>query len=70
MCKYLCFRYYRDYRERERDRSRSRERERADHYNRGHSREERWVGIVYVYRDKTYIQLIVSLKTKLKTGKG
>lgn len=33
--------YYRDYRERERDRSRSRERERADHYNRGHSREER-----------------------------
>lgn len=33
-------RYYRDYRERERDRSRSRERERADHYNRGHSREE------------------------------
>lgn len=34
-------RYYRDYRERERDRSRSRERERADHYNRGHSREER-----------------------------
>lgn len=32
--------YYRDYRERERDRSRSRERERADHYNRGHSREE------------------------------
>ncbi|KPJ14770.1 Cleavage and polyadenylation specificity factor subunit 7 [Papilio machaon] len=34
-------RYYRDYRERERERSRSRDRERADHYNRGHSREER-----------------------------
>lgn len=34
-------RYYREYRERERDRSRSRDRERAEHYNRGHSREER-----------------------------
>lgn len=33
--------YYREYRERERDRSRSRDRERAEHYNRGHSREER-----------------------------
>ncbi|XP_013141102.1 PREDICTED: cleavage and polyadenylation specificity factor subunit CG7185, partial [Papilio polytes] len=33
--------YYREYRERERERSRSRDRERADHYNRGHSREER-----------------------------